>query len=193
MPVAHRIVQYFKVTPGQGLYLSSNPNMHLKALGRVSYSHTRKSLTGYCVSLDESLMSWRSKKKQTVSTSSAKAEYISMAVTICEIIRLLNLPSDLSIIHSQPGIIKTLHVSSCHQVADIFTKKFGMLAFSKLTNKLGLLHIYTVSHQNDLVKSTAVILRGVSKVKLKHERNMPMKIAGCPVRADNDKVVIMEF
>ena len=79
-----------------------------------------------------------------------------------------------------------------HQVADIFTKKFGMLAFS--TNKLGLLHIYTVSHQNDLVKSTAVILRGVSKVKLKHERNMSMKIAGCPVRADNDKVVvIIEF
>lgn len=48
------------------------------------------------------------------------------------------------------GMIKTLHVSSCHQVADISTKKFGIRVFSTLTNKLGLLHIYTVHIQMTL-------------------------------------------
>lgn len=61
------------------------------------------------------------------------------------------------------GMVKTLLISSFHQVADIFKKNFGIPAFSTLTNKLGLLHIYTVSHQNDLVKSAAVILRGIIK------------------------------
>nr|GEX78505.1 hypothetical protein [Tanacetum cinerariifolium] len=46
---------------------------------------TRKDVNRYCVFLRTSVVYWKSKKQTTMSRSSAKAEYKSMASTICEI------------------------------------------------------------------------------------------------------------
>ncbi|GKA00411.1 ribonuclease H-like domain-containing protein [Tanacetum coccineum] len=58
---------------------------------------TRKSVTGYCVLLNNSLVSWKSKKQNTISKSSTEAEYRALASVTSEVIWILNFLKDLQI------------------------------------------------------------------------------------------------
>jgi len=51
----------------------------------------KKSITGYCTFIGENLVTWRRKKQDIVSRSSAEADYRAMAHTTCEMIWLKNM------------------------------------------------------------------------------------------------------
>ncbi|KAL7617817.1 hypothetical protein Lser_V15G02567 [Lactuca serriola] len=100
-----RIMRYLCGTQFQTLLFSSTSSLELRAYSDADWDgdrHDRKSTTGFCVFLGESLISWKSKKQDVISRSSTEAEYRVMAVTTCEIIWLRWLLADMGVYISSP-------------------------------------------------------------------------------------------
>ncbi|KAK3039409.1 LOW QUALITY PROTEIN: hypothetical protein RJ639_027658 [Escallonia herrerae] len=103
--VALRVLRYLKAAPGQGLFLPADSPLQIYAFCDSDWAScplTRRSVTGYFVSLGNSPISWRTKKQPTVSRSSVEAEYRSMAVTTCELTWLKSFLLSLGVYHDRP-------------------------------------------------------------------------------------------
>lgn len=67
--------------------------------------NSRKLITGFCVLLGDSLISWRAKKQTIISKSSAEAEYRALASTTSELVWIHQLLLDFQITSSSPALI----------------------------------------------------------------------------------------
>lgn len=97
---AIRVVKYLKLAPGQGILMSSSSSHELTCWCDAEWAacpNTRRFVTCYLVKFGSSLVSWKSKKQQTVSRSSAEAEYRSMASAVAEVTWLLGLFQELGV------------------------------------------------------------------------------------------------
>ena len=81
-------MRFLKGSPGQGIMLSSSKDMSLTIYcdsDWSSCSETRRSLTAYVAFLGDSPICWKTKKQDTVSHSSAEAEYRTMSDSLKEV------------------------------------------------------------------------------------------------------------
>ena len=95
-----RILRYLKGTIFDGLHFSSHSSLTLQAYSDADWAGDptdRRSTTGYCFMLGDSLIYWRSKKQTVVARSSTEAEYRALAATTAELIWLRWLLRDLGI------------------------------------------------------------------------------------------------
>ncbi|CAA7031042.1 unnamed protein product [Microthlaspi erraticum] len=160
---AVRVVRYLKGSPGQGIMLSSNNDLQIKAYCDSDYNAcpmTRRSLTGFMVLLGDSPIAWKTKKQDTVSFSSAEAEYRAMGFTTREIKWNRELLACFGISHPQAMHLfcdnkAALHIAAnpvfhertkhierdCHFIRDEIIK--GSLATSHVRTNEQLADIFT--------------------------------------------------
>nr|GEY29489.1 hypothetical protein [Tanacetum cinerariifolium] len=84
-----KILRYLKGCPGLGIHIVNTSGMFLNAFSDADWAKcviTRKSITGYCVFLNNSRVSWKSKKHNTISKSTTEAEYRALTLVISEVI-----------------------------------------------------------------------------------------------------------
>ncbi|CAM8948725.1 unnamed protein product [Rhodiola kirilowii] len=98
LKAAKRLLRYVKQAPAQCLFFSASSALNLTAYcdaDRAACPRTRRSTTGFCTLLGDSLISWKTKKQAIVSRSSAESEYKAMAAVCSEILWLIRLLSEM--------------------------------------------------------------------------------------------------
>nr|XP_043638237.1 uncharacterized mitochondrial protein AtMg00810-like [Erigeron canadensis] len=104
LKVAFRVLRYLKGSPGKGIVIDKSKEFGLCAYSDADWGKclsSRRSVSGYLVYLNGSLVSWKSKKQATVSRSSAESEYRCLATT-CEIVCILKILKDLNVQYTLP-------------------------------------------------------------------------------------------
>lgn len=119
---AQHVLRYLKGCPSLGVYIAVSPDCRLTAYSDAdwgTYINSRQSLTGYCIFLGPTLLSWRCKKQQTVCASSDESEYRALSSTVREILWLTYLLPEFGITLNLPVPLycdndAALHITQNH-------------------------------------------------------------------------------
>jgi histone deacetylase 1/2 len=112
-----RVLRYVKGTVDCGLYLHAATTPKLIAYTDADWAgcpDTRRSTSGFCVYLGDALVAWSSKRQNTVSRSSAEAEYRGIANAVSECTWLRQLLGELHHGVQQATIVYCDNVSSVY-------------------------------------------------------------------------------
>nr|GFA89280.1 ribonuclease H-like domain-containing protein [Tanacetum cinerariifolium] len=93
-----RVLRYLRGTTNLGLQLFWSTTSQLIAYSDSNWAGcpaTRRSTSGYCVFLGDNLLTWSSKRQDTLSRSSAEAEYRGVANAVAETSWIRNLLCEL--------------------------------------------------------------------------------------------------
>ncbi|PKU71144.1 Retrovirus-related Pol polyprotein from transposon TNT 1-94 [Dendrobium catenatum] len=99
-----RLLRYIRGTINFGLPITKS-SMILRTFSDADWAGdpiTRKSTSGFCTFLGDTLVSWTVKKQNTVSRSSTESEYRALAAATADTIWLKRLLADFDILHNTP-------------------------------------------------------------------------------------------
>jgi transposase InsO family protein len=105
-----RIMRYLKGTAGYRLKLGGGTEVLLSGYCDADWAgdlDERKSTTGYAFYIGDGVVSWNSKRQQTVALSTAEAEYMAATQATKESLWLKQLLGELGLVQSQPVLIRS--------------------------------------------------------------------------------------
>ncbi|XP_019267367.1 PREDICTED: uncharacterized protein LOC109244689 [Nicotiana attenuata] len=102
---AYHMLRYLKKDPTLGMYFRNTSDLSITAYCDSDWTacpDSRRSVSGYIVLLGGSPVSWKSKKQETMSLSSAEAEYRALRKVLGELVWLHRLFEELTVPVSLP-------------------------------------------------------------------------------------------
>ena len=91
---------YLKGAPRCGILYDNHGHTRIECFSDADWAgckEDRRSTLGYCVFVGGKLVSWKSKKQNVVSRSSAESKYKAMAQSVCEIMWVYQLLSEVGL------------------------------------------------------------------------------------------------
>ncbi|KAG9444818.1 hypothetical protein H6P81_016158 [Aristolochia fimbriata] len=116
------ILRYLKGTLSYGLVIHPSSDLGVDVYSDADWGgcpDDRRSVTGFCIFLGGSLISWSSKKQPTVARSSAEAEYRALAIAAAEVTWVLQLFKELKVFVSSPPVIWCDNLSATYIAANL--------------------------------------------------------------------------
>ncbi|KAL7608142.1 hypothetical protein Lser_V15G12411 [Lactuca serriola] len=160
--IAIRLLRYLKLNPGRGFAVTKG-NPILKSFVDADWAKclvSRGSITGSIVFLGDTIISWKSKKQDTLSRSSTESEYRALGVISCEIMWILKIffdvglkdlthvpifcdnESAIKLVHNPVFNEKTKHFDvDTHFIRDRVSK--GVVEVHKVSSDFNLTDIFT--------------------------------------------------
>ncbi|XP_019101919.1 PREDICTED: uncharacterized protein LOC109133345 [Camelina sativa] len=108
LTAVHKILRYLKGTIGQGLFYGKDHDFSLRGFSDADWGgcpDNRRSHTGYAIFIGQSLVSWKSKKQQVVSMSSAESEYRAMSMITKELLWFTYILKALRVLFPLPAYL----------------------------------------------------------------------------------------
>jgi hypothetical protein len=173
--VAKHVLRYLKGTSEQGLKFRKSEN----PLSLIGFSDSdwgasisdRRSISGYSFQLSECgpLVSWKSRKQQTVALSTCEAEYIALAEAVREGKFLRQLCLDLKVLQVSNSILVNVDNQGAIQLAKnpVFHKRSKHIDikyhFIRSELELGTINVKYVASEDNLAD---IFTKPVGKTKL---------------------------
>ncbi|GAV71582.1 hypothetical protein CFOL_v3_15072 [Cephalotus follicularis] len=164
-----RILRYLKGNPGRGLVYRDYGHRRVEGFFYADWARfpaDRRSTTGYCVFVGGNLVSLKSKKQPVVARSSAESEYRAMTHTICELMWVRQLLTEMGFADASPMQLRcdnqaAIHIASnsvfhertkhievdCHFVREKIQQ--GLISTCHVKTRELLADIFTKSHENE--------------------------------------------
>ncbi|XP_022152743.1 uncharacterized protein LOC111020391 [Momordica charantia] len=153
------ILCYLKDAPGRGLLYKDHGHLNIECFSDADWAgskENRRSTSGYCVFVGGNLVSWKSKKQNVVSRSSAESEYRAMAQSVCELVWIHQLLTELGFgittpiklwcdnqaaLHIASNLVfheRTKHIEvDCHYVCEKILQGLVVTGYVKTGDQLG--------------------------------------------------------
>ncbi|XP_019230745.1 PREDICTED: uncharacterized protein LOC109211652 [Nicotiana attenuata] len=157
LKAAYHLLRYLKGDPTLGVFMSNTADWSVRAFcdsDWVSCPDTRSSVSGYIFLLGDSPLSWKPKKQETISLSSAEVEYMSLRKVVGELGWLSRLLTELRVPSIHPISVFCDSLLALHIAKNpVFHKRTKHIEvdchFIKKQLQVGLilLHHITADHQ----------------------------------------------